>query len=73
VNEGLSPFPVLILKTGGYALHYGGLGIIRSLGMLGVPVFTVIEDRFAPAAVSRYLKGAFIWDTRDLPRSQLLE
>jgi D-aspartate ligase len=72
-TEGSSPFPVLILKTGYYALHHGGLGIIRSLGSLGVPVFTVIEDRFAPAAVSKYLKGKFVWDTRDLPRSRLLE
>ncbi len=72
-NEGLPPFPVLILKTGHYALHHGGLGIIRSLGMLDVPVFSVIEDRFAPAAISKYLTGTFVWDTRDLPRSRLLE
>lgn len=72
-NEDLPPFPVLILKTGRYVLHHGALGIIRSLGILGIPVFTVAEDRFVPAAVSRYLKGAFVWDTRDLPRSQLLE
>ena len=72
-NEGLSPFPVLILKTGHYVLHHGGLGITRSLGMLGVPVFTVIEDRFVPAAASKYLKGTFVWDTRDLSRSQLIE
>jgi D-aspartate ligase len=72
-NEGLSPFPVLILKIGHYVLHHGGLGIIRSLGMLGAPVYTVIEDRFAPAALSKYLTGTFVWDTRDLPRSRLLE
>lgn len=72
-NEGLPPFPVLILKTGRYALHHGGLGIIRTLGMLDVPVFTVIEDRFAPAGLSKYLTGKFVWDTRDLPRSRLLE
>ncbi|WP_210183176.1 hypothetical protein, partial [Bradyrhizobium lablabi] len=72
-NEGMSPFPVLILKTGHYVLHHGGLGIIRSLGMLGTPVFSVIEDHFAPAALSKYLTGTFVWDTRDLPRSRLLE
>src|SRR2546427_5682119 len=72
-NEGLPPFPVLILKTGQYALHHGGLCIIRSLGMLDVPVFTVIEDRFAPAALSKYLTGTFVWDTCDWPRSRLLE
>ncbi|KRR18570.1 hypothetical protein CQ14_24575 [Bradyrhizobium lablabi] len=69
----MSPFPVLILKTGHYVLHHGGLGIIRSLGMLGTPVFSVIEDHFAPAALSKYLTGTFVWDTRDLPRSRLLE
>ncbi|MGY3234504.1 MULTISPECIES: carboxylate--amine ligase [unclassified Bradyrhizobium] len=72
-SAGLPPFPVLILKTGRYALHHGGLGIIRSLGMLNVPVFTIIEDRFAPASVSKHLRGRFVWDTRDLPRSRLLE
>ncbi|WP_439392899.1 hypothetical protein ACRQ5Q_26895 [Bradyrhizobium sp. PMVTL-01] len=72
-NEGLSPFPVLILKTGRYALNHGGLGIIRSLGMLGAPVFSVIEDHLAPTAFSKYLTGTFVWETRDLPSPRLLE
>ena len=72
-SEGLLPVPVLILKTGHYALHHGGLGIARTLGMLNVPVFTVIEDRFAPAGLSKHLRGTFVWNTRDLPRSRLLE
>lgn len=72
-NEGLSPSPVLVLKTGHYVSHHGGLGIIRSLGMLGVPVFSVVEDHLAPTAFSKYLTGTFVWDTRDLPRSRLLE
>ena len=65
--------PALILKIGGYPIHHGGLGIIRSLATLGVPVYTVIENRFAPAAVSRYLTGKFIWDTRGVQRGQLLK
>ncbi|WP_439374667.1 carboxylate--amine ligase [Bradyrhizobium sp. DASA03120] len=72
-NEGSSPFPVLVLKTGHYALSHGGLGIIRSLGMLGAPVFSIVEDRLAPTALCRYLTGTFVWDTGDLPRPQLLE
>jgi D-aspartate ligase len=72
-NEDLPPFPVLVLKTGYYVLHHGGLGIIRSLGMLDVPVFTTVEDRFAPAGLSKYLTGTFVWNNRDLPRSLLLE
>ena len=65
--------PALVLKIGGYPIHHGGLGIIRSLGTLGVPVYTVIENRFAPAAVSRYLTGKFIWDTRGVQRADLLK
>jgi D-aspartate ligase len=54
---------VLVLKVGNYPLHHGGLGVVRSLGRLGVPVFGVYEQRFAPAAVSRYLSGRFVWRT----------
>jgi predicted ATP-grasp superfamily ATP-dependent carboligase len=66
--------PVLVLKVGRYVLHdHGGLGVIRSLGRLGVPVYGVVEDRFTPAAGSSYLSGAFIWDTRGLDAQRLLE
>jgi predicted ATP-grasp superfamily ATP-dependent carboligase len=66
--------PVLVLKVGRYVLHdHGGLGVIRSLGRLGVPVYSVAEDRFTPAAVSAYLTGAFIWDTCGLDAQRLLE
>jgi D-aspartate ligase len=62
--------PALVLKVGTYPLHHGGLGVVRSLGRLGVPVFGVYEERFAPAAVSRYLSGKFVWqsDTSDPDR-----
>jgi D-aspartate ligase len=73
VSDSRYSVPALVLKIGGYPIHHGGLGIIRSLGTLGVPVYTVIEHRFAPAAASRYLKGKFIWDTRGVKRAQLLE
>jgi D-aspartate ligase len=53
--------PALVLKVGTYPLHHGGLGVVRSLGRLGVPVFGVYEERLAPAAVSRYLTGRFVW------------
>jgi D-aspartate ligase len=55
--------PALVLKLGHYPLHHGGLGVIRSLGRMGVPVFGVHEDRFTPAAVSTYLRGRFLWRT----------
>jgi len=65
--------PVLVFKTGRYAIHHGALGIVRSLGTLGAPVYAVVESRFAPTALSRYLTGKFVWDTRGLDKVQLLE
>ncbi len=55
--------PGLIVKFGNYPLHHGGVGAIRSLGRLGVPMYAVTEDRCTPAAVSRYLERAFVWPT----------
>lgn len=55
--------PGLIVKFGGYPLHHGGVGAIRSLGRLGVPMYAITEDRYTPAASSRYLKRAFVWPT----------
>jgi D-aspartate ligase len=53
--------PVLVLKVDSYALHHGGLGVVRSLGRLGIPVYGVYRERLIPAAVSSYLSGRFIW------------
>ena len=53
--------PALVLKTDSYALHHGGLGVVRSLGRLGIPVYGVYRERLMPAAVSSYLSGRFIW------------
>jgi D-aspartate ligase len=53
--------PVLVLKAGYLPLHHGGLGVIRTLGRVGIPVYGVHEDRFTPAAMSRYLRGRFLW------------
>ncbi|MFJ3639074.1 ATP-grasp domain-containing protein [Streptomyces sp. NPDC090108] len=55
--------PGLIVKFGGYPLHHGGVGAIRSLGRLGVPMYAITEDAYTPAASSRYLKRAFVWPT----------
>ncbi|MEU0069681.1 ATP-grasp domain-containing protein [Streptomyces sp. NPDC006332] len=56
--------PGLIVKFGDYPLHHGGVGAIRSLGRLGVPMYAITEDRYTPAAASRYLERAFVWPTR---------
>jgi len=42
-------------------MHHGGLGVIRSLGRTGIPVYGVHEGPWAPAASSRYLAGRFFW------------
>jgi D-aspartate ligase len=49
--------PVVVLK-----FHHGSLGIARSLGRLGIPVFGVTADRRLPGLASRYLHGVFEWD-----------
>jgi len=53
--------PAVVLKFDPNVMHHGGLGVIRSLGRAGVPVYGVHEDRLAPAAGSRYLRGRFFW------------
>jgi D-aspartate ligase len=53
--------PALLLKIGRYPLHSGGVAVVRTLGRLGVPVYAVTEDRWTPAAVSRYCADRFVW------------
>lgn len=48
--------PVVVLP----AARHGGLGIVRSLGRLGVPVHVVDSDPDAPALHTRYGRGRFI-------------
>jgi len=47
---------VVILRSG----HHGGLGIVRSLGRLGVPVYSVDAAYWEPAFSSRYCRGRFV-------------
>jgi D-aspartate ligase len=54
--------PAVVLKFDQNMLHHGSLGVIRSLGRLGVPVYGVHERPWAPAASSRYLSGRFFWE-----------
>jgi D-aspartate ligase len=53
--------PAVVLKLDPNVLHHGGLGVIRSLGRMGVPVYGVHEGPLAPAANSRYLRGRYFW------------
>jgi D-aspartate ligase len=53
--------PAVVLKFDPNVMHHGGLGVIRSLGRVGVPVYGVHEGPWAPAANSRYLAGRVFW------------
>ena len=50
--------PVLILQSG----HHGGLGIVRSLGRLGVPVYCAGSSRWEPSGSSRYCRKRFAFN-----------
>ena len=49
---------VFVLRIGRYGSDYGVLGAIRSLGSLGVRVYTSRGQSLSPANCSRYLTGA---------------
>src|SRR3984957_17709771 len=53
--------PAVVLKLDPNVMHHGGLGVIRSLGRIGVPVYGVHEGPMAPAAHSRSLGGRAFW------------
>jgi D-aspartate ligase len=50
--------PVVVIN----ALHQGGLGITRTLGKLGIPVYSIAPDAFTPSLSSRYCHKRLIWD-----------
>jgi D-aspartate ligase len=54
---------VVVLRSG----HHGGLGIARSLGRLGVPVYSVDATRWESAFTSRYCRGRFLLDIGSEP------
>ena len=51
--------PVVVLRGVESASH-GALGIVRSLGRLGVPVYLVACDEKTPGFSSRYCKGSLV-------------
>lgn len=53
--------PALLLKVGQYPVHSGGLGVIRTLGRLGIPVYAITEPGLTPAGASKYCTEAFVW------------
>jgi predicted ATP-grasp superfamily ATP-dependent carboligase len=65
--------PVVVLRMVRGVFQYGGLGIVRSLGRLGVPVYTFHDDAHAPAAFSRYGRRHLHWDFDDMSAEAWLE
>jgi predicted ATP-grasp superfamily ATP-dependent carboligase len=55
--------PAVILRTP----HHGGLGIARSLGRMGVPVYGIDAAQWEPAFASRYCRGRFHLDIGSEP------
>lgn len=61
--------PVVILRSG----HHTGIGIARSLGRWGVPVYSVDETSWETAFCSRYCAGRFVLDARKMSPEEFLE
>lgn len=61
--------PVVVLKLE----HYGSLGIMRSLGRLGIPVYGVDAAPHTPACSSRYCAGFFPWNLDTAPGQASVE
>jgi D-aspartate ligase len=55
--------PVVVIRCS----RHGGLGITRTLGRMGVPIYHVDKSSLAPAFHSRYSRGQFIWDADKSP------
>jgi predicted ATP-grasp superfamily ATP-dependent carboligase len=56
--------PVVILRSS----RHGGLGIVRSLGRLGIPVWCVDANWWEPASRSRYCRGRFLMNPPSVDR-----
>ena len=61
--------PVLMFRL----WYHGGIGAVRSLGRLGVPVHAVHDDARVPAARSRYLREVLQWDFDRTPSAESVE
>jgi D-aspartate ligase len=57
--------PVVVLVSS----QHGGVSLIRSLGRVGVRVYSIHEDSGEPAARSRYLRGVLRWNFSSAPRT----
>ena len=66
--------PVLLVRVGHYPIHHATVGVIRTLGRAGVPVYAVTEEGVSPASTSRYLTGQVkLTSGGELDQSALLD
>ena len=61
--------PVLVLQM----QHHGALGVMRSLGRLGVPMYGVHPTRRPPASFSKYCRKVFALDLDGTPPEQSVD
>lgn len=64
--------PVLVVKIGPYHYRPSALGIVRSLGSVGVPVHVIRSGSLNPDAVSRYAVGDQLWVTTGFEEPETL-
>src|ERR1700722_4974235 len=70
-----SGLPVLLVRVGGkFPIQHHVVGVIRTLGRAGVPVYAVTEEGVTPASTSRYLTGQVkLTSGGELDQSALLD
>ncbi len=54
--------PAVVLWASRFPLQHSCLGVYRTLGRAGVPVYAVAGDPHAPVATSRYVAGQILWE-----------
>jgi D-aspartate ligase len=65
--------PVVVLNVGNFPYNQSSVGIARSLGRLGIPVYMIQNEAFNPAGSSRYLSGVFVWKPSGADVERFLE
>jgi D-aspartate ligase len=61
--------PVLVL----HMEHHGALGVMRSLGRLGIRMYGVHSTPGSPASFSKYCQKAFVLDLEQTPTAQSVD
>lgn len=55
--------PVLVFTLDRNPILHGMLGVIRTMGRMGVEVYALVNGNWVPSTASRYLKRSFTWQT----------